>query len=582
MRPGEAPKLNREQLNSLIRVCPLIMDWLRNCTLFAADLFQQSYQEDYDNVARALAELVAELSSCVDSSFAKLSSLFQKYRASVWANALRLIITQSNPMIIPVSVGSDIVGTIPRLNGATTVNEVCHIIGPLLDKLPRTHFVTLGEFAALLRDTGSNKTFLACLIGPQLLLPNLLITSPRKQGPAALAAAAVFELIITEAENLFGRASAARVVNPFGEFVTQKTVKKNASLNFVEAAKDPTLAVAQRSLRAFYDWRDPVKSGGTERLFKRLSIFSIAEGIQRKYGVIPPGWGIILKELSENQSQLESLPPVSPRSPRRGLQTSSLLPTEVNFSAELGKARGKVNKGHEESKKLQLIIQEMCDSENRYYNVLNTFINTYCERLRGIFEGREQESSVAQLGISSQDMENLFGEKLVKCKDVAEEFVANLAVLTDFKGQDNQDGRGKLGLLLDATMDIFPKLEVLGPYMATYMYSVNLIKERTEALRKKKKKKKKKNAAPNFLQLWELERVQHDNVKLSSLENVLIKPVQRIPQYKTLLKELLSKAEKENHPATSEVKEMVERIEQLGQSIDRQVHLNAKAMKKFM
>lgn len=579
------PILRKEQLNSLIKITPLIMDWLRSSTTFAADLLQQSYEEDYRDTAFALSQLVSALNDNVDASFGKLSSIFEKFRVSVWANALRLILTNSNPKIVPTNIGSDIVGTIPQLNGATTINEVCHILGPLLDKLPRSHFVAIGEFCALLRDTGTNSTFLACLVGPQLLLPQLLITSPGNQGPAALAAAAVFDLLISEGENLFGRAASARATNPFGEFVTQKRKKQDARIDFSDAANDRTLTVAKNALRAFYDWRDPVKSGNTDRLFVRLSIYEIAEGIQKQYGVIPPGWGILLSELAKKQSISQASMPTSPSpslpsSRQINQNTSSLLPTEVNYSnLKRVKKQQPKKMEHVEGEKLQRVILELCHSEAKYYNILNTFISTYCERLKDITLGRERENEVGALGLSAQDFESVFGQKFVSCKDVAELFNSKLTILTDFKGQGSM-----LSLVLDAVREIFPKLNVLGPYMATYLYSVKTIKEKADIIRKKSKRKKKKKAPQglNFLQLWELERVKHDNLKLSSIENVLIKPVQRIPQYKTLFKELLKLAKKENHPLIAQCEQLVESTEALGQSIDRQVNLSSKATKKFM
>lgn len=573
----EPPVLGREQLASLIPICPLIMDWLRSRTIHTADLFQLSFAEDYDSVAVALDALSRQLEVSINIPFTSLANILSSFSCSVWANALRLVLTQSQPKIVPAEIGTDIVGCIPRLNSACTVTEVCHILGPLLDKLPRNHFSALGEFCALLRDTGTNATLLACLVGPQLLLPNLMINSPKKQGHAALAAAAVMELLIAESESLFGRCASNRIFLPFGEFNEYGGTRnrEDASVNFKAAAQDPENIVAKASLRAFYDWRDPMKSPKTESLFKTLSLMRIGQGLQEKYGLIPPGWGLIIGEIMSRQSSRPRLDTNLSSKTRDG--AANLLPAEMSADYEKFRQAVKQEKkennvsGFEESEKLLRVIQEMCQSETKYYYLLNTFTQTYCQKLQDIISGKDRESDLDSLGLTSAEVNAMFGNLLVKCKDTAAKFVASLGILTDFQGAANLDGRGNLGVLINSFREVFSHLDVLGPYMSTYSHVLRTLNEKTSEVRRGKKKKSKKKKGLNFLQLWELERVKHDNLKLSSIENVLIKPVQRIPHYKTLLKELLKIAEKDGHPAVQEVKDLLADVEALGQRIDRNV-----------
>lgn len=526
----------------------------------------QSKAEDYDAVAEGLYQIISIMQDVADVPYSTLSSVCEQHEISVWVNALRLILTQSSPRIIPAEVGSDLVGKIPRLNGATSVNEVCHILGPLLDKLPRSHFATLGEFCAMVRDTSTSITLLACLVGPQLLMPNLLLNSEANQGPGALAAAAVMELLIIEAESLFGRCASQRITYPFGEFNHKNVRQVSGAIDFVAAASDPGNTVVKRALRAFYDWRDPIRSTGVDFLFSKLPMYRIAQGIQDKYGLIPPGWGLVLQALLTRGTNGMALPP-SQNQAHGGMLSQ-------NVKAELDRMASDqpTQTGYQESEAVGFVINEICESEKKYFSILNAFIETYCERLEAVAEGKEGEAQRACLGLSPADVETMFGRKLKTVRNASNNLVARLDVITSFAGVQD-DGRGRLGLLVDAFNKVFKDLDALGPYMVTYKHVIKLIAERTEELKKGRKRgrSKRNKKGVNFIELWELERVKHDYLKLSSIENVLIKPIQRIPHYKIFFKELMKKT-KDGHPAHHDVEQVLANVDNLGKKIDEQMH----------
>lgn len=252
--------------------------------------------------------------------------------------------------------------------------------------------------------------------------------------------------------------------------------------------------------------------------------------------------------------------------------------TFANPAKSLLEAQLQTEQEHVESKNLQRVILELCSNEAAYYKILSSFVSSYCERLKEIVVSSKDDNAIEALHFPVQDIENIFGKNLINCKEASEELTLKLSAVAKLDGHGNM-----LQTTLNGIKEIFPKLKSLSLYAGVYLYNIRIIKEQTEAIRTAKRKRRKKSTTGlNFLQIWEVERVKHQELEMLSLENILIKPIQRIAQYKTFFKEILRLARKENHPLVDQCEQLVESTDALGQRINYRLNQAKTATKKYM
>jgi len=193
--------LSPQQLSLLVPVVPAIIAWLRHLEpTNAGDRFLKP-DANMEEVQGTLRELLnAANFNNGDLTNVQLRYIFSCHDISIWATAVRVILGECDPKIIPNEVGMALNASLAQVHEADE-DDVAKILGASMDQLSRSSFVALGEFCALLRDTCKETQQLACLVGPLLIAPRNAPVS----ATVSSASAAVMDYLIEEAESVFGR-----------------------------------------------------------------------------------------------------------------------------------------------------------------------------------------------------------------------------------------------------------------------------------------------------------------------------------------------------------------------------------------
>ena len=310
--------LSPQQLGQLVPLAPSLIAWLRHSEPSkAADLFLAASTIDMDSVQATLRELLNAQNYNGDLTNVQLRYICSCHNTTVWASAVRLILAESEPRLVPPEVGSNLCAALTLVKDEKDAEKIAQSLGAFLDQIPRTQYNALAEFCALLRDTTEDPTQLAYLVGPMLLSPRTGVVPQTTTN----ASAQIMNLLIREAEIIFGRPGAFCKFDAFGVRKPHPVVKKASSpakpTASPEASKreaDPSSAGpssassgganngtsqlsmdAARSakrmqqLRAFYLWRDPSRAEKVGMLFANHRFEDIARAIYEKYGMLPPG-----------------------------------------------------------------------------------------------------------------------------------------------------------------------------------------------------------------------------------------------------------------------------------------------------
>lgn len=512
----------------LIGYLPMVFQWMRNASDATADAFLQSYMTDAKAADKAAIELLRFGGQ--DLTMEQLQRLGQSYPVSVWAKVVSMVMTRSSPRFVSNSIGSALIGTLPELHAASSVKEVCHILGPVLDKLPRRNFEALGAFCALVRDTASSTKTVAMLVGPQILMPLISLQDDVGKSGSVMAASALMDLIMLESEALFGRAAGQRLQYPFG--ISRQV--EQVEVAFGNFFKDPELV--KRSLRAFYDWRDIVPVDQVEKMFRLSKLESIALFVFEKYGMLPPGWPEALS--------------------RMGITDLSAI-----------EANAKLNARHVKEE-ADMVIDEVAESEDVYNKKLHNYIEYFAKPLVDIAKGLHGDAERDALGLSEQEaMEIAGGPNLIKIRDASSELIGKLDVMALIQALPLTVD-GKVTQLLVAFEEMLDKFSCYVPYILGYGEATNAIDEATRRLMKENKGRGKKKAkGRNFLQLWEIVSTSHPRLNGQSLESVLIEPIQRPPRYLLLFKELRKQMD-DSHPSLGKTEEMMKKLANFNKTID--------------
>lgn len=640
--------LSPQQLGQLIPFVPALIGWLRHCdNKHAGDLFVTS-TTDMDDIQATLRELLNAINYNGDLTNIQLRYICSCHDASTWTSAVRLIIAESDPRIVPNEVGAALTAAYTKVASADT-EQFCFTIGAILDQLPRSQYDALGEFCSLLRDTSEDLPQVSSLVGPMILNPRTGVV------PAVTTQAAVNLMLrlVTEAESVFGRPGSFITKDAFGirkpapmltrKISAQPPTAASASSATAGASAtashqapsasatngneaDPNSDSAARQarrmqqLRAFYLWRDPNRAEKVPLLFANHSFEDIAKAVMKKYGMLPPGWKSDLLELkaqgstkldwfSGNESDkgkpamnaasstipitsatgetpkratnVQAAPPPILTSRPQSLrmlfgskkedQSASSSSTSDSPTAASSAGNG-ATAAEDESESVEpdkpareltvvdRIVNEICDTEQSYHDSLAELVEAYVKTLRAIASGQKGPEAAEALGLTSAEVEQIFGWRLEEIISVSNNLLSKLEVVTLVRS-DPLTGEGRQGLVAEAFIEISNDLHVYAPYVSAHKSSIQTLEKAIKKINEKKtpratglgaqllqRNRDKGVSEMTFTKLWELVSSASPRLKGQSIASILIMPVQRVPRYKLLLKELI-KETKKDHPA---------------------------------
>jgi len=143
--------------------------------------------------------------------------------------------------------------------------------------------------------------------------------------------------------------------------------------------------------------------------------------------------------------------------------------------------------------------------------------------------------------------------------NVSNSLLSKLEVVTLVRS-DPLTGEGRQGLVAEAFLEISNDLHVYAPYVSAHKSSLQTLEKAIKKIGTKntrttglgaqllQRNRDKGVSEMTFTKLWEVVSSASPRLKGQSISSILIMPVQRVPRYKLLLKELL-KETKSTHPA---------------------------------
>lgn len=635
MAPPPVLLLSPSQLSQLIPLVPSMLLWLRHCEpKSAGELFLKA-QTNMDEIQGTLRELLnANNFNEGDLTNVQLKYIFSCHEVDTWAGAVRVVLGESDPRLVPNEVAGALTASLSLVHDAADGDEVARILGTHLDQLPRSSFVALAEFCAVIRDTVSDSSQLACLVGPMLLAPRVGFVSTS----AASSSAALMDVLIEEAESIFGRvagfnrkdamgirkvlppplprrASRHNMAGAPGSSVTGSLVgggggaplapppglggPSNSATSFSDgstgapgksAEVDMKLAKENKrrdQLRAFFQFKangNGVKdmSDVVDELFGNHDFEDIAKGIYDRYNLLPPGWSHDLTDLQNNQgsTKLEWF-----KDAKINMQkAANSKGRPISFVA----APPPRSPAPQNLPKMDMIVNEIIDTEETYRDNLEELLQNYIVPVREIALGRRGKEAAEELGLTSTEIERIFGWRIGEITKVSAALQKKLEVVNLCRGKVRSE-LGRQGLVAQAFLSVAGDLHVYAPYVSAHKTSLQTLEKALALINSKDSKKGmlgsgllrgKEKEVITFVKMWEVVSTASARLKGQTISSLLILPIQRVPRYKLLLSEL-QKGTPADHPAQPFLTDALSQINDSAKQINEALRQHEKLEKFF-
>mmetsp|Transcript_20508 Transcript_20508/g.33874 ORF Transcript_20508/g.33874 Transcript_20508/m.33874 type:complete len:625 (+) Transcript_20508:2977-4851(+) len=606
------------QLSQLIDIIPTSLAWLRDIQPKGGDLFLQGTSNTV-TVEMIMLEILEDMNLYGDLSLSKLRSVLCRYPAEIVSGMIRLVIVECQPQFLDANVVDNLLEAwINLLSNGKGVDKAS-ALGPFLDELPSKRYCAFAELCAFLRDCSSHPSEVAALVGPTLF--------PTAPGTKALAASSIMELLIEDCEIIFGRCASSSKRAALGTRVhgyyapvenysansgnrnaknmhsrqrtnqsdrhasrrrqalaldrqawgrspkQRSTENDNNSQNqryssrdvaqsvdssyteYTEYGEDVVTTARVQQLVTFYNWRDPPKADRVHLLFQCHDFVHIAKAIHEKYlGAMPPSWK---SELADMAAQ--------------GIPDLEWITGHKKKGNRLSK---RISKPKVTRSALDRIVDEIIDTEHTYYDSLD-FLVRFSENVRSIALGRNGNTAKGSLGLSLGDVDKIFGFRLVDIVNRSKMFLQSLEVIDLVRTAPKHEG-GRTAFAANAMFHLLDQMNVYRPYICSQKEALDVLSERTKQLSKRRSvrlvpgdnTKKAKSDRQSFLDLWRNSVQSNSVLRGQRLPSVLIMPVQRVPRYELLFKQLL-KHLPEHHCARELVVEVIRRIEIVAMDMNR-------------
>jgi len=620
--PGVTLLLSPQQLAQLIPVIPVMLGWLRHLDSKSAGELFLTAQTRMDEVQSTLRELLNALNyNNGDLTNVQLRYIFSCHNAATWSAAVRVIMAESEPRVIPNEIGGALIAALNAVHDADDSDEAARILGGHLDQLPRSSFNALGEFCALIRDTVQDTSQLACLVGPMLLAPRAGTVSTS----TASAAAALMDVLIEEAEAVFGRAAGFNRKDAMGvrKAAPQLPARRTSRQMIGGGVASPQIPVSPRSavapppgfgsfgdqspnssnpkdqevdmkqardnkrrdqLRAFFQFRanDRVKdmSDIVDDLFENHDFEDIAKGIWERYHMLPPGWQHDLMDVrNQGSAKLDWFD--EKQINLQKTKNANGRPISVAPVVKPSPAPQNISKN-------DLIVNEIIDTEEGYRDNLGELVEHYINPIREIALGRKGKEAADELGLTSAEVERIFGWRIGEIVKVSANLQKKLEVVSICRGPIKSP-LGRTGKVAEAFLAIAGDLHVYAPYVSAHKTSLQTLEKALESVSGKGEKKGmfgagllrgKEKEAMSFLKFWEVVSSSSPRLKGQSIASLLIMPIQRVPRYMLLLKEL-SKGTPADHPAQPLLAAALDQIGDSARQINEALRQHEKLEKFF-
>jgi len=555
------------ELAELVPYVGYLLQWLRKEDSYAGDLFiGDALFVEFEDLQAALQLMLEEHRKEGHIGSDEMKSILDQHKPPLWARVVYVIFSNAIPHVVNDDCANDLRdafgGANPDKWKTMTRKEIKDKVWPVIKGMDEDRQSALFELCLTIKDTALDPESTAVTMGPNVLAHGDLDDVTKKWAQAVM-------------NNLV-----ENVVFAWNKESLDK--KKEPGPRYAQATSSPQAVKNHRQqLKAFFDWRGEKGAVAiVDDLFKNFEFVDIARGVYNKYGLVPEEWGEELAAIKKEGSPgMEWFEPHRAQKPKR----LSLAPVidRRPIRRPFGYKATQVDK----------IIDEVIATEVTYHDAMKDLFDMYIEEITAIADGKQGQDAMDALGISSAEIQNVFGDRLVNVLDVSNNLLGKLDLVA-LVPMAPFDPIGRPGLLAKIFNEHAQSLRVYAPYISSHMEAMRTLKAGVAKVEKNDKRKSgrarkllgtEKKHKPNFVSIW----FEHSNfskhLKGHTLESILIQPVQRVPRYRLLLETLLKEVPKldKNHPSLSLIRQASESVNAAAAQINTAVKQHMKLQSFF-
>lgn len=307
-------------------------------------------------------------------------------------------------------------------------------------------------------------------------------------------------------------------------------------------------------LKMFFELRDRKCVPIVNVLFKLYTFQDIVTGVYAKYDILPAGWHMSIRKLKdEKDKKLEWL----------DLQSRSLK-WLTEFSSKYPTIK-KTHPPHREAE-IDKVVDEFVENEHTYFVKIRAMVSYYIAEIKAISEAKLGPHAQAALGLTSQEVDYIFGPltKVLKAVEVFQVLIETITLVN----ADPLTSDGRQGQLAEIFCLAGPGLvEAYAPFNATYMDARVMCDE-------KRMNAPTVEAEPNeiklmnFHEIWKEISASKKVLNGMAIDGILILPVRRFPNYLMYLNKLIKDAKKSSHPSLTKLEEAVKKVQRFTNEIN--------------
>jgi len=216
------------------------------------------------------------------------------------------------------------------------------------------------------------------------------------------------------------------------------------------------------------------------------------------------------------------------------------------------------------------VLAELISTEESYHRNLCDVLDIYVADIRRSALGLDGNSASAKLGLTIEQIDTVFGPNLEEIRTLSGKFLASLR-------KSQKASPDNIASIIDVFLDLAPEMHHYAPYNSSYHTAYMCLKSAMGAVENVRKSPFSNKT--NFVQRWNSFSAKYLNNE--TFMSFLIKPVQRIPRYTLLLRELvksLPEDDVENKLTLSETHKVYELV---AREINESVRAHEKLLRIF-
>mmetsp|Transcript_18381 Transcript_18381/g.23991 ORF Transcript_18381/g.23991 Transcript_18381/m.23991 type:complete len:552 (-) Transcript_18381:334-1989(-) len=532
-----------EDLARLIPSSVYVMSWLRQeKPNNAADhllLHNGNYSAEAEEALKDLSRLVTG-NGFGNFSSVGLRTILSQHPLEAWGQVVRLIVTASNPPLVPQHVSKELVDNATNFweyaQEGDSFDDLYQVLTPILDEMPLRSYDAFASLCGLVRDCSSSLAKVSSDVGIAVLLQGKHAYTSND----ASAISSLFLNMASEAERLFGQSAHKKY--GFGLGVRRIARKLDLEMSTVNT---PERRRAQE-LREFYSVVDPPLQDVAESILEYHKFVDVAQALYVKYYMVPEKWLRPLQEQKKKGVRMDWFNNERVLSPR-------------HYGNQLPQANRLAFLINPMQSPMDVLVDEFIDSELAYYRTLLGIGKYYVEEIRSMAKGRQGAAAQVGLGLTLQEIDFLFGARYREIISFSHQFLVMLEPLHLIRTPINYGTRWEA--LAKCVQEVAP----LALFKAYQSYSESY--PDCHSLVKTKLKRKVKKKVVTFVDVWNTVRERVPEMEIAPFVDTMDLPLKRVQVYVTILTGIGKNLDK-NSKAYESVYAAIDRIQNAAKQLN--------------